>query len=121
MQDILGGKGHSDTRPSAPLLTPGVQFPTPEQREDENAAEFGLVAASIEAEGLEPSYEEAKRRPDWEKWKEARDTELKTLLEAGTWEVPRPTDHNVVDCKWALKIKMKNGSIDKYKARLYPG
>lgn len=44
--------------------------------------------------------------------------ELASLEENGTWKlVERPTDTNVVDLKWVLRIK-KNaaGKINKYKA-----
>jgi hypothetical protein len=79
------------------------------------------MATVIEnAEGLTPTYAEARRRPDWPKWEEAIQKELKGLESSGTWRlVKRPTDTNVVDSKWVLKIK-KNaaGEVDKYKARL---
>ena len=63
---------------------------------------------------------EAHRHPDWPKWEEAIQKELKGLNESGTWRlVKRPPNLNVIDSKWVLKIK-KNaaGKIDKYKARL---
>ncbi len=62
---------------------------------------------------------EAKRCADWPKWHEAIKLELKTLIEAGTWEIiPRPANHNVIGSKWVLRIKKKSGRvIDKYKAQ----
>jgi hypothetical protein len=72
------------------------------------------------AEGLQPTYEEARKRPDWPKWEEAIQKELTTLKEMGTYRlVKRPPGANVVDSRWVLRIK-KNaaGEIDKYKARL---
>ena len=37
------------------------------------------------AEGLMPTYEEARKRPDWPKWDEAIQKELKSLEKSGTW------------------------------------
>ena len=73
-----------------------------------------------DAECIEPTYAEAKKRPDWPKWQEAIQAELDSLVANGTWRVvPRPSTGNVVDSKWVLRVK-KNaaGEIDKYKARL---
>jgi len=67
-----------------------------------------------------PTYEEARRCPDWPKWDEAIQKELGSLKKSGTWEiVEHPKGANVVDNRWVLRIK-KNaaGEIEKYKARL---
>ena len=72
------------------------------------------------AVGLEPTYKEARRRPDWPKWEEAIQKELVSLEKTGTWYwAKQPPGANVVDCQWVLHIK-KNaaGEIEKYKARL---
>jgi hypothetical protein len=82
--------------------------------------DYAMAMVIESAEGLMPSYEEAWKRPDWPKWDEAIQKELKGLENSRTWRlVKRPPDANVVDCKWVLRIK-KNaaGEIDKYKARL---
>ncbi len=82
--------------------------------------DFGMAAVMGEAECIEPTFEEAKRRPDWPKWKEAIEAELRSLEANGTWEIiERPASGNVVDSKWVLRVK-KNaaGEVDKYKARL---
>ena len=87
---------------------------------DENAV-FALLAGNTEAEGLEPTtIDEAKMRPDWPRWEEAINAELKSLEDAHTWNVVEcPRNTNVISCKWVFKIK-KNaaGEIDKYKACL---
>ncbi|CAM8910542.1 unnamed protein product [Rhodiola kirilowii] len=46
--------------------------------------------------------------------------ELRALKQTNTWNlVPKPTEANVVGCKWIFKTKHKSdGSIDKHKARL---
>ena len=68
--------------------------------------------------GLEPTYEEACKRPDWPKWEEAIQKELVSLEKMGTWH-KRPPETNVVDCRWVLRIKKNTaGEIEKYKARL---
>ena len=72
------------------------------------------------AEGLMPTYEEARKRPDWPRWEKAIQEELDSLKKTGTWRlVERPPGAKVVDCRWVLKIK-KNaaGEIERYKARL---
>ena len=79
------------------------------------------MATIIErAQGLEPSYAEAKRHPDWPKWEEAIHKELKGLNNSGTWQLAKcPPNMNVVDLKWVFRIKKSAaGEIDKYKARL---
>ena len=88
---------------------------------DANNAAYALVAGVAETEGLEPeTLEEARKRPDWVKWEEAVNAELKSLNEAHTWNVvERPAKTNVVSCKWVFKIKKNTaGEIDKYKAWL---
>ena len=88
---------------------------------DADNVAYALVAGVTETEGLEPeTIEEVRRWPDWAKWEEAVNAELRSLDEAHTWNVvERPAKTNVMSCKWVFKIK-KNaaGKIDKYKARL---
>ena len=82
--------------------------------------DFAMATASATAEGLEPTYEEARKRPDWSKWDLAIQKELEGLKKTGTWKlVERPLETNVVDNRWVLQMK-KNaaGEIEKYKARL---
>lgn len=82
--------------------------------------ELAMAAAMGDAEDIEPSFEEARRRPDWPKWDEAMRTELAGLKANKTYSlVERPVGANVISSKWVLRIK-KNaaGEIDKYKARL---
>lgn len=91
-----------------------------EEREEWETVELAMVAASGNAEGIEPTYAEAKKHPDWPKWKAAVQAELDSLTSNGTWHlVERPTSGNVVDSKWVLRIKKNSaGEVDKYKARL---
>jgi tRNA/tmRNA/rRNA uracil-C5-methylase (TrmA/RlmC/RlmD family) len=84
------------------------------------AIETSMAAEAVDMEVIELTYEEAKKRPDWPKWRQAIKTELGNLKEADTWTlIERLKDANVVDSKWVLRIK-KNalGQIEKYKVRL---
>jgi hypothetical protein len=52
--------------------------------------------------------------------KSAMESEYSALIKNRTWHlVPPESGRNLIDCKWAYKIKRKaDGSIDHYKARL---
>jgi hypothetical protein len=54
------------------------------------------------------------------RWKQAMDSEIHALHKNDTWRlVPPPRNVNVIDSKWAYKIKKKSdGTIERYKARL---
>ena len=81
---------------------------------------YAMAAVVENAEGLTPTFEEARKRPDWAKWQDAIQTELNSLEKNGTWHlVKRPPNTNIVDSRWVLKIKKNTaGEVDKYKARL---
>lgn len=116
------GEGVTSARPSDGLLPKGIQevAEVVDEWEMVSVEEFAMATVTEASEGIMPSYEEAKKRPDWPKWQEAIKAELQNLKMNGTWElVERPDGANVVDCKWVLRIK-KNaaGEIEKYKARL---
>jgi hypothetical protein len=102
-------------------MRPGSSIEEVADYTSESAVEEFAMASVIEsADGTMPTYEEARRRPDWPKWEMAINIELENLKASGTWElVERPSGANVVDCRWVLRIK-KNaaGEIEKYKARL---
>ena len=63
---------------------------------------------------------EAKTRPDWTLWEKACEEELKTLKEAGMWEVvDAPKDVNIVRSKWVFRAKKDAaGNVIRYKAQL---
>ena len=81
---------------------------------------IAVAIASSEMDETEPSYEEARRRSDWPKWRKAIDVELENLKTAGTWDVvERPKGTNVVDSKWVFRLKKDaEGRVVKWKARL---
>jgi hypothetical protein len=99
-----------------PKVPVGIQVAPP----IEEAAEFAMMV--MELGGLDPSYEDAKKRDDWPLWKAACDSEYQQLVKNGTWDlqpVERPKNKSVVDNKWVMKLKMQaNGEIDKYKAHV---
>jgi hypothetical protein len=67
------------------------------------------------------TYYDAMRCDDREKWKRAIQVELEAIKRNQVMvEVPRvPTTHKAIGAKWIFKIKYnKDGSVDKYKARL---
>lgn len=66
---------------------------------------------------------EAMRHEDWEKFREAEEKELETLMRNGTWKVEdrdrMPKGRKALRTKWVYDIKYdKEGNIIKYKARL---
>jgi Reverse transcriptase (RNA-dependent DNA polymerase)/gag-polypeptide of LTR copia-type len=119
-----GSKGQTLPRGMRPGTTPsskdGESVKHASAVDLESEINHAMAAVIENVEGLTPSYEEAQKRPDWPKWKEAIKKELNSLEKMGTWRlVKRPPDTNIVDSKWVLRIKKNSaGEIDKYKARL---
>ncbi|KAL8139110.1 hypothetical protein V2J09_005111, partial [Rumex salicifolius] len=67
---------------------------------------------------IEPKlFHQAAKDPNWQ---HAMQVEFDALMKNGTWDlVPRPSEANVVGCKWIYRVKQKlDGCIDRYKARL---
>jgi hypothetical protein len=122
VKDLEAGKGTYSARKNMPTLPTGTQAPSSSSKPTVQLADSLEFAATAEIDetSLEPTYDEAKTRSDWPEWRNATEIEYQTLLEAGTWQlVERPTEHNVVDCKWVLRRKLKSdGTTEKYKARL---
>lgn len=79
-----------------------------------------LVCAQSMICNLPTSYDEIKLRDDWAEWDVAVKDELKSLAVNNTWTlVPRPTNKNIVDCKWIFSIKNDEfGKPIRYKAPL---
>ena len=80
----------------------------------------GGTQISTDAPSEPRSFKEAMDGPQAAEWKKAGDSEINSLLKAGTYTlVPRPSHRNVIGNKMVLKIKRgKDGSIVKHKARL---
>ncbi len=126
---LRDGEGSVSNLPGSLVMPRGLQLGSEVPAEDAgmvdawkmvSVEDFAMAAAMSDAENLNPTFTEARKRSDWPKWEQAIQAELASLRKNETWEiVPRPSNANVVDCKWVLRIK-KNaaGEIDKYKARL---
>ena len=93
---------------------------------EENTRKYAYYEALLAAENThinnEPaSVNEARRRPDWLKWKDAMQEELDSLERHGTYEQVEhlPPGRKAVGCKWVFKLKLNpDNSIARYKARL---
>ena len=97
-----------------------VELNVADEWEMVSVEDFAMASVTESVEGIMPGFEEAKKRPDWPKWQGAIKAELENLKANNTWSlVERPSNANVVQSKWVLRIK-KNaaGEIEKYKARL---
>ena len=120
--DLLAGKGSWSANGSRTALAPGMQQPTDWMAGAiECEDEYALIAEISLAEALEPrSLGEAKKQPDWPLWETAIEEEMKTLREAGTWEVVEaPAGVNVIGSKWVFRAKKDvAGNVARYKARL---
>lgn len=66
------------------------------------------------------TYKEAMERPDADKWKEACDEEITSIMKNETWELTElPEGRKAIGCKWVFKVKMNpDNTIERYKSRL---
>ena len=101
-----------------------VRIRKPPSRFIEDSADLtfdSCCLASLTSDLDEPkSFKQAARGKHSEKWKAAMSDEFRSLEVNQTWElVPRPTDQNVIGCRWVYKLKRgADGSITRHKARL---
>jgi transposase InsO family protein len=89
----------------------------------EQAQGFAATSASSGPEQpIEPiSVEQALKSPQAQEWKDAIQSELKALIDNGTWKiVPRPKHNvNIIKPKWVFRLKKdEQGRIERFKARL---
>ena len=83
--------------------------------------ENSCLLASLTADLEEPrNFMEATTSKHSKDWTFAMDDEFSSLIKNKTWElVPRPSDKNVIRCRWLYKVKRgADGSINRYKSRL---
>jgi hypothetical protein len=95
----------------------GIQLPTL----DEDISGLAMLTMMGTEGGLEPrNLAEAKRGPDWLRWKEGMEEELSALEAYKTWEiVDNPKNVNIVGCRWTFVLKKdSSGNITCYKACL---
>jgi len=96
------------------------------EKDASNARKYAYYEALLVAENThlhnEPiDVNEAKRRPNWPKWKTAMQEELDSLDRHGTYERVNelPIGRKAVGYKWVFKLKLNpDNSIARYKARL---
>ena len=55
------------------------RIPESSDAADLTTEDFAMATVMATAEGIEPTYEEARKRSDWPKWHEAIQVELKNL------------------------------------------
>ena len=86
-----------------------------------NVAEEVIAFALCAAEMEEPkTMNQAKKRPDAQKWMKAAQNEMDSLMEHDTWSLTKPPlERKIIDSKWVFKIKHdENGKAERYKCRL---
>ena len=78
------------------------------------------VNAALVVDEIPNSYSEAMKSPHKEKWKQAIDDELNSLIEKRTWKlIEKDKKMKLIDSKWIFNIKYSgNGEIERFKARL---
>ncbi|CAI7872846.1 unnamed protein product [Closterium sp. NIES-54] len=91
--------------------------------DDEESAYEGFAFAffsPMEMPGEPTTLKEALESSDFEEWKKAMESELKSIEENGTWElVELPEGRKAITSKWLFKIKSEaDGKIERYKSRL---
>jgi len=66
------------------------------------------------------NYKSAMNAPDADRWREACNTEILTLIANGTWElVELPQDAKVVQSGWMFKVKLNpDNTVERYRSRL---
>ena len=105
----LTGLNPDDFGPSAFLITSAEPGADPSQSP--------IRASEVP---IPSTRRQAMRSAHAEYWMAAEMNEMKSLQEHGTWEIiDRPTDSfNLVTCKWVYDVKVKNGIVQRFKARL---
>jgi len=97
--------------------------PNPEDEEGASSADtsYNIVQFAGVASGADPrNYKSAMSAPDADKWTEACNNEVSTLIANGTWElVELPPGAKVVNSGWVFKVKLNpDGSVERYKSRV---
>ena len=81
---------------------------------------FNMLHGDLKFDEAPATLEEARKRPDWDKWKHAMDEEMATLPKMNTLELADlPKDRKPISCRWVFALKRNAlGEIIKHKARL---
>lgn len=85
----------------------------------EDCTVLALSAESLVVD-VPKNFDNIQGRDDEEKWLQAVNEEISSLVENKTWDfVPLPPGRKVINNKCVFRIKRnQDGNIDKYKARL---
>ena len=117
----------SDSETEAPTDGQSPDEGIPEQvlrrstRERHQPNYYGREQSNLSKSRNEPtSFEEATTGPDSSKWRQAMETEMRSLKDNDVWELMElPAERKAVGSKWVYKVKTgADGSVERYKARL---
>lgn len=91
-----------------------------DETDGHRSASFVALTVRVNAVGEPNTVREALAGSDAKHWKSAMQSEYRSLLENGTWElIDPPADRKPIDNKWVFKKKRdSNGVVARYKARL---
>lgn len=89
-------------------------------RKSYNENDYDVYSALSITSNIPKSLNEIKSLNDRNQWEKAVREELNSLKKNNTWTlVPKPSNKNIVDCKWIFTIKNDvSGQPSRYKARL---
>ncbi|CAI7810834.1 unnamed protein product [Closterium sp. NIES-54] len=105
--------------PAKSALTGAALMVGDDEESDYDECAFTFFSL-VEMPGEPANLKEALESSDAEEWKNAMDSELKSIEENGTWElVELPDGRKAITSKWLFKIKSDaDGNIERYKSRL---
>jgi transposase InsO family protein len=129
LEDLKDGCAVQDVPPKATQAQDGDQNVRKSKRIAERKARGAdskvrsLIVAALQAyeeeKDLPKDIQEALVSVRRKEWREAAITELKALIKNETWEiVDRPSNINVIKCKWVFDRKWRPGELERFKARL---
>ena len=120
-QDDEGKQADQDRRQSQRQKRPPVRFGLDEYADvaatDDDVHHFAYHVSQV----TEPtSRDEALTSNHAKEWKEAGDSEYRSLIENETWElVELPSGRKPIGCKWVFKVKHgSDGRVERFKGRL---
>lgn len=118
--EFLSGEDEAEPANEMSEVRKSMRVRNPPRRYGDSTCLVYAMNAENYVQDLPDRIEDMKQRDDWVFWKEAIESELKSLAENNTWElVDLPDGRKPVDCKWVFKLKLNpDDSIQKYKARL---
>ncbi|CAI7848315.1 unnamed protein product [Closterium sp. NIES-54] len=105
-------------RPAKSALAGAALIVGDDEESDYDECAF-VFFSSVEMPGEPSTVKEALESSDAEEWKNAMDSELKSIEENGTWELVELPEGRKATSKWLFKIKSDaDGKIERYKSRL---